>query len=72
MPRRNNGAKYVRQIFVRNCDSKRQYKNEREAKQTAEYQMLIHQNLELSVYKCDMCNYWHLTSAGSKSTEKSN
>jgi len=62
MPRRNNGVKYIRQVYQRNCDSKRRYKNEQEARQTADYQMLLNQDLELSVYKCDMCNFWHLTS----------
>lgn len=61
MPRHNNGVKYVRQVYQTNCDSKRKYKNEREAVETAKYQMLIHPNLELDVYKCQFCCSWHLT-----------
>lgn len=56
-----NNIRYIHQSFIRSCDSKRIYKTEKEAKQTAEYQMLINQNLDLFVYKCDICSCWHLT-----------
>jgi len=62
MPRRNKPVKHARlEPRFDNCDSKRQYLTEREAKATAEYQMLINFDLELSVYKCNMCHKWHLT-----------
>ena len=62
MPRKNRPIKYTRSsVTINNCDSKRRYNSEREAINTAEYQMLINQNLELAVYKCDMCFKWHLT-----------
>jgi hypothetical protein len=61
MPRRNNGPKYIRQVYQKSCDSKRKYNSEREAIETGKYQMLIHPELELDVYKCQLCNKWHLT-----------
>ena len=61
MPRRNNTLKFT-PFRAQNCESKRKYNTENEAKQTAEYQMLITKDLELSVYKCDLCQKWHLTS----------
>ena len=41
--------------------TKRKYRNEKEALKAAEFQMLQDMSLELSVYKCDLCKYWHLT-----------
>ena len=61
MPRQNNINKHIRRVYQKSCNSKRCYKNEKEAKATADYQMLIHQNIELAVYKCNECIYWHLT-----------
>lgn len=61
MPRKNNGIQYVRQVYQKSCDSKRKYNSEREAVETGKYQMLIHPDLELDVYKCQLCNHWHLT-----------
>ncbi len=63
MPRRNNIIKYKKILSpgFSNCAAKRQYINEREAIKTAEHQMLINFDLNLSVYKCDQCLKWHLT-----------
>ena len=61
MPRKNNQIKHTRLMISNNCQPKRQFLNEKEATSAAEYQMLINQNLELSVYKCDTCQKWHLT-----------
>lgn len=44
-----------------NCDKKRRFTSEREANKAAEYQMLVKPELELFVYKCDLCGGWHLT-----------
>lgn len=41
--------------------TKRRYRNEKDAGDAAEFQMLQDMSLELSVYKCDLCKYWHLT-----------
>jgi hypothetical protein len=61
MPRHNRQIKHIKAVFVNNCQSKRQYSNERQAREVAEYQMLINTGLELSIYLCDDCHKWHLT-----------
>lgn len=62
MPRKNHQIKHRRVEYVlTGCDTKRKYRNENEAEKVAEVQMLINQNLELGVYKCQYCSYWHLT-----------
>ena len=62
MPRRNSIPKpIIRFVLKNNCDAKRKYPTENAAIQTAEHQMLLNYDLELSVYKCDNCNKWHLT-----------
>jgi len=55
MPRRNKQIKHIRLVANDNCQSKRQFLNEREAEKAAEFQMLINPSLVLSTYKCDMC-----------------
>jgi hypothetical protein len=44
-----------------NCTSKRQFKTEAAAKEAAEFGMLQHMTVELDVYHCPNCNFWHLT-----------
>jgi hypothetical protein len=61
MPRHNQYTKHQPFVLHKSCDSKRSYKNEIEAQKIAELQMLENINLELSVYKCDSCKFWHLT-----------
>jgi rubrerythrin len=43
------------------CQAKRRYKSEKEALKIADLQMLQNMSLELAVYKCDICGFWHLT-----------
>lgn len=63
MPRRNNTPKPIKKpIQTRSCHSKRAFRNEREASDAAEKQMLLSPQVELDVYRCDQCRYWHLTS----------
>jgi len=61
MPRKNNAVPHTPFLFVSQCQNKRRFKNEKEAIEAAEYQMLIKPTLELSVYKCEFCSGWHLT-----------
>ena len=61
MPRRNNQVKHIRLIQTDNCQSKKQYPNEKSATAAAELKMLMDMSLELSVYKCERCCKWHLT-----------
>jgi len=68
MPRKNKSTHHQRfsgSIFQ--C-TKKKYKNEKEAQDAADFQMLENMSLELSVYKCDVCKYWHLT----RNVDKSN
>ncbi len=60
MPRRNNQIKYI-PPKQQSCDHKKQYATENEALRAAHYQTLINHGLGLSVYKCDLCQKWHLT-----------
>lgn len=50
--------------------NKKNYKNETEAQRMAELQMLENMSLELSVYKCNLCKYWHLTKSADKKVNK--
>jgi rubrerythrin len=67
MPRRNNIEKHQPFIFNGSCQNKRRYKTEQEARKMADLQILEKMNLELSVYKCDICGFWHLTRKSPKS-----
>lgn len=60
MPRRNKSIKHVQPV-IKTCSPKRQFSNERLALEAADYQMLMKPNLELRVYKCGLCQGWHLT-----------
>jgi hypothetical protein len=61
MPRKNNAPKHAPFHFASNCQAKRRFTSEREAQATADHQMLIKPDLELTVYKCELCGGWHLT-----------
>lgn len=61
MPRKNKALPHQPYQRRSSCDTKRRYKTEQEATKIAEYQMLLHPDLELSVYHCQDCGGWHLT-----------
>ncbi|MET0979802.1 MAG: hypothetical protein ABWX90_00935 [Candidatus Saccharimonadales bacterium] len=61
MPRRNQTPQHQPFHFASNCQQKRRFSTEREAVAAAEYQMLLKPDMELSVYKCELCGGWHLT-----------
>jgi hypothetical protein len=44
-----------------NCENKRRFKTEALAKDAAEFGMLEHMTIELDVYQCLNCHFWHLT-----------
>ncbi len=44
------------------CKQKKRYANKLDAERAAELGMLQDTALNLSVYKCDTCQKWHLTS----------
>ena len=60
MPRRNKQIEYKKPEKP-TCDHKKRYETENEALRAAHYQTLINHGLGLSVYKCDVCQKWHLT-----------
>ncbi len=64
MPRANKTIKHKPYTLLFSCKNKRPYKNEKDAQNIAEIQMLENINLELAVYKCSECNFWHLTRQG--------
>lgn len=45
------------------CKQKKRYANKLEAERAAELGMLEHHDVELSVYQCQQCHKWHLTSS---------
>lgn len=61
MPRKNSTPKHVPFRFASNCQTKRRFTSEKEAVSAAEHQMLVRHDLELTVYKCELCGGWHLT-----------
>ena len=44
------------------CETKNQYKTEADACDAAEFHMLENMNIDLTVYQCTVCSYWHMTS----------
>ncbi len=66
MPRQNHTKPHQPFRFASNCQQKRRYGNEREALEVAAYQMLLKPELQLGVYKCELCGGWHLTSIKQK------
>jgi hypothetical protein len=61
MPRRNQTPQHTPFRFASNCQQKRRFDNEKAAEKTADHQMLITPNLELTTYHCELCGGWHLT-----------
>ncbi len=61
MPRRIKKTNHPRYSLKINCEDKKRYKTQDLAKKAAEFCMLDNMNLNLSVYKCSDCGYWHLT-----------
>ncbi|MCX6728650.1 MAG: hypothetical protein NTV39_02695 [Candidatus Saccharibacteria bacterium] len=61
MPRKNRINKHQPLQLEKLVCNKKRYDSDREAQKAAETQMLENMNLELSVYRCDTCRYWHLT-----------
>jgi hypothetical protein len=61
MPRRTSLQKHTPFQAPKTCSDKRRFKNEAEAIKAAEFQMLTNMQLELRIYKCHQCQFWHLT-----------
>lgn len=70
MPRRNNNQQIKRIQFSNACEQKRRYNTQNIAESAAEDGMLRDMSLELSVYRCDYCSGWHLTSGSRKSSQE--
>lgn len=49
------------------CEGKNQYKTQKDAVDAADFHMLENMNIELDVYECDVCGYWHMTSVKKES-----
>ena len=45
------------------CESKRPFKTEQLALAAADFGMLQDMNISLDVYRCSVCNQWHLTTS---------
>ena len=48
------------------CESKRFFDSEAKALDAADAQMLENMNITLGVYRCNICQLWHLTRISSK------
>ena len=44
------------------CETKNRYKAEEDARDAAEFHMLEDMTIQLDVYQCTVCGYWHMTS----------
>jgi hypothetical protein len=66
MPRRNQTPPHTPFKFASNCQQKRRFATEKLAEKAAEHQNLINPDLELTVYRCELCGGWHLTRQSSK------
>lgn len=62
MPRKNKAVKHDPFRMVSNCQNKRRFATENEARKAAEDRMLMDMNASLSIYICHECGGWHLTS----------
>lgn len=47
--------------FALPCKGKKQFETKQEASEAADFHMLENMNIDLSVYQCDRCHYWHMT-----------
>ena len=61
MPRRNNTPKHQPYIDTSTCKSKRRFGDETAARKAADL-LELQSNAKVSIYKCDRCGGWHLTS----------
>ncbi len=43
------------------CEGKNQYTSQDEAQRAADFHMLENMNIELTVYECPVCRFWHMT-----------
>jgi hypothetical protein len=66
MPRRNRAPIHTPFRDLRVPHTKRKFSNKESAQTAAELGMLQTTGLELSIYKCDQCGGWHLTSRSAK------
>lgn len=62
MPRRNNTPGSIRKPHAQPCAHKRRFRNEQETKNAIDDATLRDPSLQLSIYRCDYCGGWHLTS----------
>jgi len=62
MKRRPQKSDYNLFTALLPCANKKVFDTERKAKDAAEFGMLDHLGLELAVYRCHVCQKWHLTS----------
>jgi hypothetical protein len=63
MPRRHTNKKHapLPSGAVSTCDQKKRYRNQDDAQKAAELSELRDLSLELTVYQCPYCRFWHLT-----------
>jgi len=61
VPRRHQNPRHIPFQSAQDCSPKKRYGSEFLAKRAAEESMSLDYNLELYVYKCDLCGGWHLT-----------
>lgn len=66
MPRRNNSPQHQPFQFASNCQQKRRFGTEKQARDAADHQMLVRDDIVLSVYRCELCGGWHLTRQSGK------
>lgn len=63
MPKRRRKTDQNTYKYRDNCESKTRYESQAKALEAADFRMLENMSVALTVYKCDICNGWHLTRA---------
>lgn len=48
-------------LYYLPCEGKNQYQTHEAAQVAADFHMLENMNIELEVYECTTCGYWHMT-----------
>ncbi|UTX50995.1 hypothetical protein KI440_02195 [Candidatus Saccharibacteria bacterium TM7i] len=62
MPKSRRTRTHKEYAFHLPCEGKNRYDTEKEASDAADFHMLENMNIDLMVYQCAICGYWHMTS----------
>lgn len=61
MPRSRRPNSHKEYTYFLPCEGKNQYETEIAARDAADFHMLENMNIDLDVYHCHVCRFWHMT-----------